>query len=248
MIRLIAMRELRGLLAAPSTWFVLGALQFVLAWFFLKLLDNFLQTQAQIALIGGAVGATQAVAGPFLFWGVGMVMAVLVPIFAMRLIAEDRRNQTFALLLSAPVSATQIALGKFIGLVTFLWLLVLAWTAMALALALGTPMDLGLLLSNACGLLLLTAAYAALGLYVSALTAQPVVAAFGTLITLLGLWVADFTAVDGFRFWHELTPTGHFRNFNGGLLDSSDLAYFALFCALFLMLAIRRLNNNRIYG
>lgn len=247
MIRLIAYKEFRSLLAAPSTWLMLGALQFILAWSLLGRLDTFLQLQSQLSLIANAPGATQVVVPP-LFGIAALVMLLLTPIFTMRLLAEERRNQTFALLLAAPVSSGHIVLGKFFGLMLFLSLTVLATTAMSLALALGTPMDFGLLLTNAVGLLLLAASYAALGLYISALTNQPIVAAITALAALFGLWLADSNATDSNPFMHTLTPTGHFLNFNGGLLDSSDFVYFILFCVAFLLLTIRRIHNNRIYG
>jgi len=247
MIRLIAYKEFRSLLVAPSTWLILGALQFILAWSLLGRLDAFLQLQSQLTLIANAPGATQVVVPP-LFGIAAIVMLLLAPIFTMRLLAEERRNQTLALLLAAPVSGRQIVLGKFLGLMLFLSLIVLATTAMSLVLALGTPMDFGMLLANMLGLLLLAASYVALGLYISALAAQPIVAAIGALAALFGLWLADSNSSDSNPLWHSLTPTGHFMNFNGGLLDSGDFVYFMLFCTVFLLLTIRRLHNNRIYG
>ncbi len=244
MIRLIALRELRSLLGAPSSWLILAALQFILAWLFLSLLNTFLQKQAQLALLPSAPGATASVIPP-LFGIAALVMLMLVPIFTMRLLAEERRNQTIALLLSAPVSGTQIVLGKFIGLVLFLWLIVLGCSAMTLTLMLGTPMDAGLLLVNMAGLLMLTASYAAVGLYISALATQPIVAALTTLAVLAGLWLAESIGSDSYQMWHRITPTSHFQSFNGGLLDTGDWAYFLICCAFFLLLAIRRVNNNR---
>lgn len=246
MIRLLAFKELRSLLAAPSTWFMLGALQFVFAWFFLARLDAFLQVQAQLALIANAPGAAQTIVAP-LFSTLALIMMMLVPVLTMRLLAEERRNQTLPLLLSAPISSRQIVLGKFGGLLLFLLLPIVGSSGMVLVLALGTPLDTGLLLANAAGLLLLTASYAALGLYLSALAVQPIVAAIGALAALFGLWLVEASAGDG-SFWHVLAPSGHFQNFNGGLLDSSDVAYYLLLCGVFLLLTMRRLHNNRIYG
>ena len=246
MIRLIAFKELRSLLAAPSTWFMLAALQFVFSWFFLARLDAFLQVQSQLSLIANAPGAAQIIVAP-LFSTLGLIMMMLVPVLTMRLLAEERRNQTMPLLMAAPVSSTRIVLGKFIGLMLFLLLPIVASTLMVLALALGTPLDTGLLLSNAAGLLLITACYAALGLYVSALAVQPIVAAIGALATLFGLWLVETSASDD-SYWHALAPSGHFQNFNTGLLDSGDLVYYLLFCAFFLLLTMRRIHNTRLYG
>lgn len=247
MIRLIALKELRGLLHAPSTWYILGAIQLILSSIFLGLMNEFMEAQAKLSLIANAPGATQSVV-PYFFNVLALLLLVLAPVFTMRTLAEERRAQTLPLLLSAPVSSTGIVLGKFAGLLAFLWLIVLGNAVMTLILKIGTDMDIGLLLGNTFGLLLLTASYTALGLYVSSLTAQPIVAVVGAVSTLLGLWLAERSASGNFRFWHALAPTGHFHNLNSGLLDSGDVVYYLVFTAFFLMLAIRRLDNTRTYS
>ena len=95
---------------------------------------------------------------------------------------------------------------------------------------------------------MLTACYVALGLYISSLTTQPVIAAIGALAVLVGLWLADIGAPAAESPWHQFSPLYHFQNFNAGLLDSSDAAYFVLFTAVFLLLTMKRLHNNRVYG
>jgi ABC-2 type transport system permease protein len=247
MILTIAHKEFRSLFTTPSTWLILGALQFIFAWFFLARLDAFLQVQAQLAQIANAPGATLAVAAP-LFGTLGLILMMLVPVFTMRLFAEERRNQTLALLMTAPVSAMHIVLGKFFGLMLFLLLIVASCTLMVLSLAAGTPLDIGLLLCNALGMLLLVASYAALGLYISSLTAQPVVAAIAALAALFGLWLLEVSAADNDNALHVISPVNHFQSFNIGLLNSADMVYFLVFIATFLLLTIRRVNNNRVYG
>jgi ABC-2 type transport system permease protein len=247
MIRLIAMRELRSLFAMPSTWFILAGLQFIFAWFFLARLEAFLEIQPQLAQLANPPGVTSTVAAP-MFNTVALLLMMLVPMFTMRLIAEERRNQTLVLLLSAPLSGRQIVLGKFLGLMIFLIVLISGVPLMLYTLMLGTNIDQGLLLSNLFGLLLLIASYIALGLYVSALSTQPIIAAIGAFAVLIGLWLADIGATSEDSPWHFLSPLNHFQNFNNGLLDSSDAAFFVLFTTVFLLLAIKRLHNNRIYG
>ncbi len=247
MILTIAYKEFRSLFSIPSTWLILGALQFIFAWFFFARLDVFLQVQSQLAQLANAPGATLAVAAP-LFGIIALILMMLIPIFTMRLIAEERRNQTLTLLMSAPVSDIHIVVGKFIGLMLFLLLIIASCMLMVLTLAAGTQLDIGLLLTNALGLILLAASYTALGLYISSLTKQPVVAAIGALAIFFGLWLADVSAVDNSNTWRALAPTSHFQNFNTGLLNSIDLMFFLLFCTVFLLLTIRRLHNNRIYS
>ena len=247
MIRLLAWRELRSLFSMPSTWFAFAALQFIFAWFFLARVDAFLALQPQLAQLANPPGVTITVAAP-LFNTSALLLLMLTPMFTMRLIAEERRSQTFALLLSAPLSGSQIVLGKFFGLLIFLTVLISGVPLMLYTLSLGTALDHGLLLSNLLGLLLLTASYVAVGLYVSTLTAQPVIAAIGALAVLAGLWLADIGTAAEDSPWHFISPLGHFQNFNAGLLDSGDAAFYVLFSAVFLLLAMRRIHNNRIYG
>lgn len=247
MIRLLALRELRSLFSMPSTWFALAVLQFIFAWFFLARLDAFLEIQPQLAQLANPPGVTITIAAP-LFNTAALLLMMLAPMFTMRLIAEERRNQTLTLLLSAPLSSRHIVLGKFFGLLIFLAVLMAGLPLMLYTLAFGTALDHGMLLSNMLGLLLLTASYVAVGLYVSALTTQPVIAAIGALAVLVGLWLADIGAAAEDSPWHLISPLNHFQNFNAGLLDSGDAAFFVLFSAFFLLLAMRRIHNNRIYG
>ncbi len=247
MILTIANKEFRSLFAAPSTWLILGGLQFILAWLFLTHLDAFLQVQSQFAQLVNPPGVTLSVATPVL-GTVAFMMMMLVPIFTMRLIAEEWRNQTLVLLMAAPVAGWKIIVGKYIGLLLFLSLIIVACFIMLLTLALGTSLDYGLLLSNAVGLFLLTACYTALGLYFSTLTTQPIVAATSTIAALFGLWLIDVAGSSSSLALQALSPTIHFQSFSAGLLLGKDFAYLILFIATFLLLAIRRLHNTRIYG
>lgn len=247
MILTIAHKEFRSLFATPSTWLILGGLQFIFAWFFLARLDAYLQVQSQLAQLANPPGVTQSVASPVLAT-VAFILMMLVPIFTMRLVAEERRNQTLVLLMASPLASWEIIAGKFLGMLLFLSLIIAASFLMLMTLALGTPLDFGLLITNAVGLFMLTACYTALGLYFSTLTTQPIVAATSTIAALFGLWLIDAAGSSTSPILKALSPTIHFQSFNAGLLLSGDIVYFLLFCAICLLLAIRRLNNSRIYG
>jgi ABC-2 type transport system permease protein len=245
MIRLIALKELRSLFMAPATWFMLAVLMFILSWAFGFQLDAFLQLQTQFALTPNAPGVTEVIV-PFLSGILVLLLMLLTPLFTMRLFAEERRNQTLALLLTAPVSATQIVLGKFFGLLILLWLIALPAMLLPVSLQLGTPLDFGLLATNLTGVLLIAACYAAFGLYLSTLTAQPIIAALATLLVLFGLWLAESNAADN-TLWQAIAPTSHLRSFSSGLLDSADVVWFVLWCGVFLGLAVGRVDNSHSY-
>jgi ABC-2 type transport system permease protein len=247
MIFVIAGRELRSLFGSPTAWVVLAVLQFILAYLFLSQIDGYLAIQPQLGQLANPPGVTEAVAAPT-FGSAAVVLLMVTPLFSMRLISEERRNRTLPLLLSAPVSMTEIILGKFLGLLGFLGLIVVLLTAMVLSLYAGGKLDLGLLTTNVLGLLLLVGSFAALGLYISSLTAQPLVAAVGSLGALLGLWIVNLSARDPDSVLHYLSLLKHFERFNQGVVAAADLVYFGLFIGLFLVLSIRRLDIQRLRG
>jgi ABC-2 type transport system permease protein len=244
MILTIAKKEFHTLFSAPSTWWMLALMQFMFSWFYFGRINDYLQVQAQLAQLDNAPGATIAVAAPVCSM-LALMLMMLIPLFTMRLIAEERRNQTWVLLLTAPVSSTHIVLGKFFGLLLLLVLIVAGCAVMLASLLLGTHADIGLLVSNILGLLLLAASYAALGLYFSALNKQPIIAAISTLGLSFGLWLLELSASDNRGFLRSVSPSAHFQNLNMGLINSADLIYFALFIATLLVLTIRHLNNER---
>jgi ABC-2 type transport system permease protein len=247
MIFTIACKELKTLFASSLAWTLLALVQLVLGWVFMGRLDAFLEIQSQLVQIANPPGVTEIIVAP-VFAMAAAVLLMATPLLTMRLIAEERRNHTMTLLTSAPISMTDIVLGKFLGLMIFFCGVIFLVMALSLSLLMGGTLDAGLLLSNAVGLLLICACFAALGLYISSLTAQPAVAAAGTLGVLLGLWVMDIAADDGGSIMRTLSLLKHYESFNRGLIDTFDLAYFSLFIITFLVLAIRRLDGERLRG
>lgn len=248
MIFAIAGRELRSLLFSPLAWMLLAITQGLLAWIFLVLIEDFRNLQGRLLGLGNPPGVTDLVAAP-LFRVAAWCFLVLIPLLTMRVFSEERRMGTLDLLLSAPVTATTIVLGKYLGVLTFLLALLALVFLMPLSLAAGTTLDWGKLLAGIIGLILLVSSFAAVGLYFSIITIQPVVAAVSTLGLLLFLCVIDLANVTGEtanNFFGYLSPLRHYDVLLLGLFDSADVAYYFLFSALFLGLAIRRLDDGRL--
>lgn len=256
MITTIAGKELKTLFASPLAWMVLTAVQLITSFAFLKRLDDFLEIQPQLVQLPSPPGVTELVAAP-LFAMTALVLLFAAPLLAMRSIAEERRNQTMVMLTSAPVSMTQIVLGKYLGLVVFLVIIVALVAAMPLSLAGSTQLDYALLASLCLGLLLLAAGFAALSLYVSSLTIYPVAAAFGAFAALLAMMLMSEAAGDGLRArgWHVpaaltqvFSPLKNFEPLGKGMIDTYAIACSALLAVFFLVLTVRRLDSRRLRG
>ena len=245
----IAARELRSLFLSPLAWTILAVVQFILAYIFLAQIDIFLQVQPRLAALEGAPGMTELVIVP-LFGNAAILLLLVVPLVTMRLISEERKAQTISLLFAAPVSMTEIIIGKYLGIMGFLFIMLGLITLMPLALLLGGALDGGMLLSGLLGLTLLLASFAAVGLFMSTLTAQPAVAAISTFGVLLLLWILDWAGSNspgGIKgAFGYLSMLRHYELLLKGMFDSSDMIYYLLLVILFLGLSVHRLNADRI--
>lgn len=239
MIVTIAWRELKNLFLSPLAWTVMAITQLICAVIFLAGLWSYLDKP-------DPVGVTASVVTPVFAWAAVLLLFV-VPLLTMRVVAEERRNKTLVLLFSAPVSMTEIVLGKYLGLVLFLISMLLVVMLMALSLMVGTTLDFGLIGAQALGLLLLVSSFTAVGLYLSTRTESPAVAAISTFGILLLLWLLEFLR----NFLHQdvlayLSIIGHFMSFLEGVFNTADVAYYLLFTAMFLVLSIRHLDTKRL--
>ncbi|MEZ5476265.1 MAG: ABC transporter permease subunit [Thiolinea sp.] len=247
----IAHTEFRRLFNSPLAWSLLALVQFILAWVFLLGLNEYLtQVQPMMAGRADAPGISDLVVSALYLWA-GVIMLAVMPVLTMRLLAEERMNQTLVLLRTAPVTVSQIVLGKYLGLLLLVGVMVLMLSLMPLSLALGTALDWGRLAAAMLGLFLLLAPFAAAGLFLSSLTRQPIIAAvstFGLLVFLVILYISGNSQGAGSELFIYLSHFGHFLSFLEGIFDSSDLVYYLLFIGGFLLLTIRKLNDDRLRG
>ena len=247
MIISIALRELRSMFLSPLAWSVLAITQLVLAWSFFTQIDFFFNIQSQLATLPNAPGVTDLVVMPT-FEVASIILLMVTPLLTMRLISEERRNGSIALLLSSPISMTEIVLGKFTGIVLFMLIFIIMISLMPLSLLMGTELDLGKLAAGMFALALLLSAFSAAGLYLSSLTSNPVVAAISAFGLLLLLWIINSNAGDASNPLGQLSLLGHFAPMLRGLINTADIAYFILFIATFLLLTIRQLDSQRLQG
>jgi ABC-2 type transport system permease protein len=247
MILTIATRELRSLFLSPLAWAVLAVVQALLAFLFLGHVDFFLQVEGRLVSVPDAPGLTELVANPLL-GNAAVVLLLVVPLLSMRLVSEERRARTLTLLFSAPVSMTEIVLGKYLGLMLFLLVILLLIALMPLSLLLGGGLDLGMFAAGLLGLLLLLGAFGAVGLFMSTITHHPTVAGIGAFGALLLFWVLDWSGqgTSSKSVLAYLSLLNHYEPFLRGVFDSADALYYLLFILAFLALSVRRLDAERL--
>ena len=211
-------------------------------------MDNFFLLQPHLMQLENTPGVTDIVVTP-LMQVAAIILLMVMPLLTMRSIAEEKRNRSLTLLISAPLSMTEIVLGKFFGLMLFVLVLISMLMLMPLSLYLGTSPDIGKLLSIYLGMLLLLGSFSAIGLYLSSLTENQTIAAVGSFGILLMLWIVDWlsASVDsGQSILAYLSLLQHHQSMLEGVFDSSDIAYYLLLITGFLGLTIRQLDRKRL--
>jgi ABC-2 type transport system permease protein len=231
----IARRELQSYFVSPVAY-VVSALFLLISGFLFSLI----------------LGISNEASMRPLFGNFAVIFLFIVPALTMRLLAEEQRTGTMELMLTAPVRDSELVLGKFLG-VLLLLLIMLAITLVypgILVLA-GNP-DRGPILAGYLGVILQAAALLSIGLLASSLTQNQIIAALLTFVVLLILWLADalgnFTQGrigDLFRF---LSITKHFDEFPRGVIDSRDILYFLSVTAAALFFTVQSVTARRWRG
>jgi len=248
MIFQIALRELRSLFLSPLAWVILAILQVLLAWKFLGFIELFFSLQADLVNIKNAPGVTDLIVAP-LFDFSKILLLIISPLITMRLLSEENQNGSLKLLLSSPVSMSEIVLGKYLGALLFFIIVILVISLMPLSLLFATQLDMGKFASGMLGQLLNVSAFIALGLYMSSLSKQPVTAAAATFGLLILFWIINLAGTSGNNensFFNYLSMTHHSTQMLRGIVYSADIIYFLLFNLAFILLSIRQLDAQRL--
>ena len=231
----VVRKELRSYFASPVAYVVIAAFLLMAGVFF--------------AIILVAQPGTAEASLAFVFGNLPVILLLVAPALTMRLLAEEQRSGTIELLLTAPIRDWEVVLGKYLAsLVMFLIPVAITLTYALVLARYGAP-DRGPIISGYVGLILFGATFLAIGLLASSLTQNQVVAALVAVAILLGLWLIGVFAASArppvSDFLTYLSVIGHYNEFNSGLIDTKNVAYFLLVIATALFLTVRSLETRR---
>ena len=180
-----------------------------------------------------------------------VVALFIAPMLTMRLFAEEKRQGTIELLATAPLTDLQIVLGKFLAAVGLYGLMIVAGLA-NLALVwhyASTPPEWKPVLTGALALLLFGACFIALGVFVSTLTRNQIVAGILSFCLFLGIWTLgwadDPSAGPVMRAVAYLGVTTHMEDMVKGVVDLKDVVFYLSFIAFGLFLAHQSVQSQR---
>jgi ABC-2 type transport system permease protein len=227
-------KELKDYFNSPMAYIFISIFLVIEGWLFFT--NFFLQNQASMR--------NYFILIPWLF-------LFLIPAITMKLWAEEKKLNTTEILFTWPIKDYETVLGKFLAALIFLAITLIASISVPITISFLGELDWGVIIASYLGALLLGAAFIAIGLFISSLTDNQIIAfilaialSFGAFIIgeSLVLYVVPSFLVGLFQF---LGLGYHFDSINKGVLDSRDLIYYFSIISLFLYLNTRQIENRK---
>ncbi|MGN1114035.1 MAG: ABC transporter permease [Oscillospiraceae bacterium] len=185
-----------------------------------------------------------------LFAQLMIILIVLIPVLTMRTFSEEKKNRTDQCLLTAPVNLFSVVFGKFLAAFVVYVLAIAITGVYAVVVAAFSAPDWNVILGNIVGLMLLGAAFIAIGIFCSACTENQVVSAVVSFIVMLVLYlfstIGNLIPVEFIsKIFTKLSFWERYFVFTYGVFDFSNVLFFISAAAVFIFLTIRVLEKRR---
>lgn len=231
-IKAIIKKELRTYFNSPVAYIFITVFLVISSWLFFRtfFLNNQASMRAMFALM------------PWLF-------LFIIPAITMRQWAEEKKLGTIEVLMTLPVTNSEVVLAKFFGSLAFVAIMLTLTMPTALIVILLGDADLGVILSSYLGSLLLAATYLAIGLFVSSFTRNQIISFIISIAISFGLFIVGENIVSYFApqtlipLFQYLGLGTHFNSIARGVIDSRDLIYYLSVISIFLYLNARTIEK-----
>ena len=248
-------KELKTYFVSPIAYTVAGVFIFLSGYFFNNLLKEFSRicftyTQ-QMSRMGGQIpllNLNEWVVTPF-FGVMDFIWLLMIPMLTMRLYSEEKKAGTMELLMTSPITTVQVLLGKFFACFTLYLAIVATTIAFPILLEIYAEPDWGPILSAYAGVILMGSTFIAIGVFMSSLTENQIVAVIATFGFILLFWLLDWSASFAGPTLGEvlryLSIMQHLADFHKGVIDTNDVVYYISFIAFALFLTYSVIESRR---
>ena len=249
----LAQKELRAYFVSPIAYVLLVFFALLFGWFYIAGLRVMIQLSMGQFGMGGpqVINVNEFMIRPLL-GNTAVVLLFLLPMLTMRSYAEEKRSGTIELLLTSPLSDFQIIIGKFVGaLALYGQMLALTFIHISILFWYGEP-EWGPIISGYLGLFLMGSAFISIGLAISSMTKNQIVAGVSTFAVLLLFWIinwiGDASGSTTQTVLAYLSILEHFDDFSKGVIDTTHVTYYASFIGLGLFLTAKSMDTERWNG
>jgi ABC-2 type transport system permease protein len=249
----IAHKELKSYFSSPIAYIVIGLFALAYGYFYAVMLQYFVRASMQMGQMGGQqpMNINQDMLRPVI-QNLTVLMLFLLPMITMRTYSEEKRSGTIELLLTSPLTDFQIIMGKFLGaMALYAAMLAISLPHIGLLFAFGNP-EWRPIATAYLGLLLMGGCFISLGLLISSLTKNQIVAGFLTFATFLMLWIVNWIGESSGPTTQAivsyLSITEHFDDFARGIIDTKHTIYYLSFITFGLFLTAKSVDSERWRG
>jgi ABC-2 type transport system permease protein len=253
----IVERELRAYFSSPIAYVVLTIFVFLSGIFFRSILAQVMQmgliSQMQAQQLGPRPMDMPGMISRGFLSTMSVILLFIMPMLTMGLFSEEKKRGTIELLLTAPITDLQVVLGKFFAAGAFFIILLLStWVPMGALYLYGSPAS-GPILTAYLGLLLYGLAIIAVGLFISTLTENQIIAAVLSFGTIMVLWLVDVVANNAESPTSKgvltyLSILSHLDDFMKGVLSTSHIIFYLSLMLVGLFLTYRSIDSLRWRG
>ena len=232
----VCTKELYTYFVSPIAYFVCFVFTAILGFLFPIVLISISRQ--------GGIGASVI---ETIFRNMAIILIFFIPVLTMKLFAEERKSGTIELLLTSPITDSQVVLGKFLASFT----LVLIMLGLTLLFPFLTQrfghLDLGLLLSGYLGVILISSSFLGLGVLMSSMCKNQLVAALTSFGILLTLWVIGALAARGGMIGKlsYLSLSEHYHDFARGIIPLKDVVYYVSFTGVCLFATFKSIESSK---
>ena len=250
----IVERELRAYFSSPIAYVVLTIFVFLSGIFFRSILAQVMQmalvSQMQAQQLGPRPMDMPGIISRGFLSTMSVILLFIMPMLTMGLFSEEKKRGTIELLLTAPITDLQVVLGKFLAAGAFYAILLLStWIPTGVLYLYGSPAS-GPILTAYLGLLLYGLTIIAIGLFISTLTENQIIAAVLSFGAIMVLWLVDVVASNAESPTSKavlsyLSILSHLDDFMKGVLSTSNVIFYLSLMLVALFLTYRSIDSLR---
>ncbi len=252
----VYLKELKVYFSGPIAYFVGVIFLVVSGIFFILILNDYarisfevIRTNYQFKL--PQLNVTDGIFSP-MFHTFSFLLLLMVPLLTMKSFSEEKKTGTIELALTYPLRGTELVLGKLFAVLTVYFSMLLLTASYGAMILYFKPFPPGVPVAGYLGLLLLGFAFISLGIFISSLTENQIIAAAVSFGAIMLFWLVGAVAGDSTMpiadIMRYISLREHFHSFAAGVIDTRDVVYYLSFGLLFIIATLRALESRRFRG
>jgi len=243
-------KELQYYFQSITAYVMIGIFLLLSGYFFYGIFRyyNYLSYQAgREPSIAASLNLIEGIMRP-LMSNVSVVLLFALPLLTMRLVAEEKKQGTFELLLTYPVSDIEAIMGKYFAALTVFAVMLGGTILYPVMLAIYSNPERGPLVTSYIGLFLMGMSFVAIGVFFSSITSSQIVAGAATFVVSLSFliigWLAPFVGPTLSKVIMQFSLLEHYDTFAKGIIDLQDVTFYVFLTVFFLFMTLRSLEST----